>query len=205
MILIEENFDGIVAESCVEGKKTYLTGVMMEWGVRNRNGRIYTRSDMEKAVSMVNEAAKNGHHILAELDHPNTLEVKLKNVSHRLMEMEIRGNQVLGKAEVLTMHPNGAILKSLLDHKVAVGVSSRGGGTVNESTGEVSNYSFITIDAVATPSCRSARPETIQESLELYGRGNVVRDLAESVIHDQTAQKYFMEEMRKFILTIQAK
>lgn len=205
MILVEENFGGIITESCEEGKKTYLSGVMMEWGVRNRNGRIYKREDMEKAVSMVNEAAKNGQHILAELDHPNTLEVRLANVSHRLMELQIKGNQVIGKAEVLTMHPNGAILKSLLDHKVAVGVSSRGGGHVNESTGEVSNFSFVTIDAVATPSCATARPATILESLEMYGRGKVITDLAESVIHDKAAQKYFVEEMRKFINSIQPK
>lgn len=205
MILVEENFGGIVTESCQEGKKTYLSGVMMEWGVRNRNGRIYKREDMEKAVAMVNEAASKGQHILAELDHPNTLEVKLENVSHRLIELQIKGNQVYGKAEVLAMHPKGAILKSLLDHKVAVGVSSRGGGHVNESTGEVSNFSFVTIDAVATPSCVTARPTTIMESLELYGRGKVITDLSESVIHDKSAQKYFVEEMRKFINSIQSK
>lgn len=205
MILVEENFGNIITESCNDGKKTYLSGVMMEWGVRNRNNRIYSRSDMETAVNMVNEAAAKGQHILAELDHPNTLEVKLENVSHRLLEMKIQGNQVIGKAEVLTMHPKGAILKSLLDHKVSVGVSSRGGGHVNESTGEVSNFSFVTIDAVATPSCRTARPATIMESLEMYGRGKVIHDLSESVIHDQAAQKYFVEEMRKFINSIQSK
>lgn len=205
MILVEENFGNIITESCNEGKRTYLSGVMMEWGVRNRNNRTYSRSDMEKAVTMVNEAAAAGQHILAELDHPNTLEVKLENVSHRLLELKIQGNQVIGKAEVLTMHPKGAILKSLLDHKVSVGVSSRGGGHVNESTGEVSNFSFVTIDAVATPSCRTARPTTIMESLEMYGRGKVIHDLSESVIHDQAAQKYFVEEMRKFINSIQSK
>lgn len=204
MILVEENFGGLITESCQEGKKTYLSGVMMEWGVRNRNGRIYKREDMEKAVAAVNEAAKLGHHILAELDHPNTLEIKLENVSHRLMELEIRGNQVYGKAEVLTKHPKGAILKSLLDHGVNVGVSSRGGGHVNESTGEVSNFSFVTIDAVATPSCRTARPATIMESLEIYGRGKVIEDLSESVVHDPKAQKYFYEEMKKFIESIKA-
>lgn len=205
MILVEENFGGIITESCTEGQKTYLTGVMMEWGVRNRNGRIYKKEDMEKAVAMVNEAAANGQHILAELDHPNTLEVRLENVSHRLLELQIKGNQVVGRAEVLTKHPKGAILKSLLDHKVAVGVSSRGGGHVNESTGEVSNFSFVTIDAVATPSCKTARPTTIVESLEMYGRSKVIHDLAESVIHDAAAQKYFLKEMQKFINSIQSK
>lgn len=205
MILVEENFGGIITESCTEGQKTYLTGVMMEWGVRNRNGRIYKKEDMEKAVAMVNEAAANGQHILAELDHPNTLEVRLENVSHRLLELQIKGNQVVGRAEVLTKHPKGAILKSLLDHKVSVGVSSRGGGHVNESTGEVSNFSFVTIDAVATPSCKTARPTTIVESLEMYGRSKVIHDLAESVIHDAAAQKYFLKEMQKFINSIQSK
>lgn len=204
MILIEENFDdvNIINESVDGGKKTYLTGCFMEHSIKNRNGRVYSKEDMEKAVTQINDAARAGRHILCELDHPNTLEVKLENVSHKLLEASMNDTQVWCKAEVLDKHPKGAILKSLAESNVAIGVSSRGGGQVNENTGEVKGFRFICCDAVATPSCRSAYPETIQEQLEMYKRGEIITDLSESLAHDPIAQKYFEIEMRKFIETL---
>jgi hypothetical protein len=199
MILIEENFENIITESSKSEGKTFLAGCFMDYGVKNRNGRSYNESDMRNVVNMINEQASQGTHILSELDHPSVLEVKLKNVSHRLMEAKIDGNQVWCKAEVLRKHPNGAILGALIDEGVRVGMSSRGSGQVNENTGEVKDYRFVCCDAVATPSCRSAYPETIQEQLEFYKKGGVITDLAEAQIHDPVAQMYFQIEMRKFI------
>lgn len=202
MILIEENFEGVLTESASDGKKTYLSGIFMESGNKNRNGRIYDSSEMQREVDKINEAAKRGHYVLGELDHPNSLEIKLENVSHKIVEMTMKGNLVYGKAEIIDKHPKGQILKALVDSGVRVGVSSRGSGQVNESTGIVSNFGLVTVDAVATPSCRSAYPQTIQEQLEYYRKGGYVTELAEAVIHDQAAQKYFQAEMKKFIETL---
>lgn len=202
MILIEENFEGVLTESASDGKKTYLSGIFMESGNKNRNGRIYDSAEMQREVDKINEAAKRGHYVLGELDHPNSLEIKLENVSHKIVEMTMKGNLVYGKAEIIDKHPKGQILKALVDSGVQVGVSSRGSGQVNESTGIVRNFGLVTVDAVATPSCRSAYPQTIQEQLEYYRKGGYVSELAEAVIHDQAAQKYFQAEMKKFIETL---
>lgn len=202
MILIEENFEGILTESASDGKKTYLSGIFMESGNKNRNGRIYDSAEMQREVDKINEAAKRGHFVLGELDHPNSLEIKLENVSHKIVEMTMKGNIVYGKAEIIDKHPKGQILKALADSGIQVGVSSRGSGQVNESTGVVRNFGLVTVDAVATPSCRSAYPQTIQEQLEYYRNGGQISDLAEAVIHDQAAQKYFQREMKKFIETL---
>lgn len=202
MILIEENFEGVLTESASDGKKTYLSGIFMESGNKNRNGRIYDSAEMQREVDKINEAAKRGHYVLGELDHPNSLEIKLENVSHKIVEMTMKGNLVYGKAEIIDKHPKGQILKALVDSGVQVGVSSRGSGQVNESTGIVRNFGLVTVDAVATPSCRSAYPQTIQEQLEYYRKGGYVTELAEAVIHDQAAQKYFQAEMKKFIETL---
>lgn len=202
MILIEENFDGLLTESYQNGKKTYLTGVFAEAVVRNRNGRSYDLKEMTAEVNRFNEMAMAGNGVLGELDHPSVLEVRLKNVSHRIVEMKMVGNQAIGKAEILESHPNGQILKGLIKDRVRIGVSTRGSGQVNESTGQVTNFGMVTVDAVATPSCRSAYPETIQEQLEMHKRGEILYGLAESVIHDPMAQKYFEIEMRKFIQTL---
>lgn len=201
MILVETNFNKLLTESDVEGKKLYIKGIFMECESKNRNGRIYKREEMQREVDKANAKLSSGEDILGELDHPNQLEVKLENVSHAIRELNLEGNVVLGKAEVLKT-PKGMILQSLLESGIKVGVSSRASGSVNESTGEVSNFNFVTIDTVATPSVQSAIPETIWESLDMYKRGTLIEDLAEAIRYDTTAQKYFKEEIEKFIKSL---
>jgi len=201
MILIEENFNvqTLNEEMSDSGeKKLYLAGTFMTWGAKNRNGRIYEESDLKLAVDTINEAAQSNRHILSELDHPSSLEIKLENVAMRIMEARMDGKNVYCKAEILPT-PKGKILSSLVESGVRVGVSSRGSGSVNESTGKVSNYRFITVDAVATPSAHDAYPETLKEQLEMSNQGKIVTDLSEAVVNDAMAQKYFEIEMRKFI------
>lgn len=202
MIIIEENFqdiNGLITEGDGDGdKKFYLRGVFAEAETKNRNGRQYSLSDMTKEVARIDEAAKTNRHVLGELDHPNTLEVKLKNVSHRIVEMKMDGTRAIGKAEILRNHPNGQIAMGLMKDNVQLGVSTRGSGKVNGS-GIVEGFNLVTVDIVATPSARSAYPETIQEQLELYNRGEIITDLSEAVLYDSAAQKYFEAEMKKFI------
>ncbi len=199
MILTESNFQGILAESDSEGKKLYLKGVFMEAETRNRNGRIYALSEIGRAANKVNEHADNGRFILGELDHPSTLEVKLENVSHKLLSVRMNGNQAIGKAEVLTLHPKGKILEALIKSGINVGVSTRGAGDVHPTTGIVEGFEMITIDAVATPSA-NAYPQSVNEALDMYARGVEVSNLAEAVTHDVAAQKYFNDEIQKFLV-----
>lgn len=207
MILIEEHFGNLIKENAGDGdaKKTYLKGIFMEAEQQNRNGRVYDIKEMQSQVERVNESAKLGRHILGELDHPDRIEVKLENVSHKIEELWMEGNNVYGKALILEKHPKGQILKALVESDVNIGVSSRGTGSVNESDGRVSNFNLSTIDAVATPSARSAYPESIMEQLQMNRRGHVIEDLSEAVIHDPMAQKYFAIEMKKFIETLRSK
>lgn len=201
MLLVENTLDGIetLTEAAGDGKKTYLRGIFMEAAVKNRNGRVYKQDEMLREVERVQMAADTGHHILGELDHPDSSsEVKLKNVSHKIVELRMEGNRAIGKAEILERTTAGGILKGLVDSGVRVGVSSRARGSLGND-GEVSNFALLTIDAVAMPSARTAYPESIMESLEMYRRGEIVTDLAESIIHDRAAQKYFSKEMKKFI------
>lgn len=201
MILIEEKFDDVspLMESVKDGKKLYLKGIFAEAESKNQNGRIYDLNEMKAQVQRINDQAKLGRFVLGELDHPSVLEIKLENVSHKIVEMWMEGNNAYGKAEIIEGHPKGQILKSLIESGIQVGVSTRGSGQVNESSGRVNNFKMITVDAVATPSARSAYPETIEEQLSMYKRGEIVTDLSEAVINDAIAQKYFQLEMRKFI------
>jgi hypothetical protein len=74
-----------------------------------------------------------------------------------------------------------------------LGVSTRGSGNVNE--GKVSQFNLVTVDVVATPSAPDAYPSHVME--ELMGNKKIMT-LAESVIHDEKAQKYFKKELAIF-------
>lgn len=204
MILTEQNMDGIetITESAKDGKKLYLKGVFMEAEKKNRNGRVYRLEEMKREIDRHSAQFAEGNYMLGTLDHESGLEISLKNVSHKITELKMQGNQVIGKAEILEKTQAGSILKGLVESGVKVGVSSRGKGQLNES-GAVSNFHLVTIDAVAVPSAQNAYPESIMESLEAYKRGEIVNDLAEAVIYDKKAQKYFLEEMTKFINAMQ--
>ena len=88
-------------------------------------------------------------------------EAAIKIVSLRMDE-----DFAVGKAKVLEYMPNGKMLAGLLQD-VRMGVSSRGVGDVDESTGIVeSNFHLITIDAVYGPSCSDAYVNAVNESYE---------------------------------------
>lgn len=206
MIIIEENFDSQVLLMEASGeKKTYLEGVMAEAEKKNRNGRIYDLKEITQVSNMINAAAEKGQHILGTLDHEPTLEVKLENVSHRLIRSEMKENQMICRAEIIEKHPKGAIAKALIDSGIKLGMSTRGAGSVNENTGRVNNYRFVTIDLVATPSCASAYPESITEALKMNQSGMNLMEMSENYYKDPIAQKYFQIELKKFIDSLSTK
>lgn len=92
----------------------------------------------------------------------------------------------------------GNIAKALLKAGAKLGVSSRGSGNVNES-GRVSDFDIVTIDIVAQPSAPDAYPKTIYESLFNMRGGAVLHDIAASVTHDKSAEKYLLKSIQGFI------
>ena len=198
MYLTESNFSNIIAEANADDKKLYLKGVFMEASTPNRNGREYKYSEIERAVQKVSDAAAAGRHILGQLDHPQTLKIQAENVSHKIMEMYMQGNQAIGKAQIIETIPKGQIAKGLIEAGVQLGVSSRGSGSVNESTGIVEGFDMVTVDIVVNPSA-NAYPESVMEHLEYFQQRNELMNLAEAVIHDKHAQSYFDKEIIKFI------
>jgi hypothetical protein len=80
-----------------------------------------------------------------------------------------------------------------------LGVSSRGSGNVNESTGYVSDFEIITIDAVCQPSAPNAYPIPVYEGLLNSRHGYKTLELAEEINHDPRTQKFLAEQISKFI------
>jgi translation initiation factor RLI1 len=202
-ILIEELSPaqaGIITESSPDGKNMWLNGIFMQADIKNRNGRVYPIMEIQAAVNSGQRIISESNGIMGELDHPQSLSINLDRVSHIITEIGMVGSNAIGKAKLLST-PMGNIAKELSNSQVALGVSSRGAGNVNESSGQVSSFMFVTVDIVAQPSAPGAIPTSVLESLELATNGKEIIHLAEQVKHDPVAQAYFKKEIMKFLET----
>ena len=189
----------VESEEGANGSKSlYMKGIFIEGGVKNANQRVYPVNEIEKAVSTINEQIKGGYSVLGEVDHPDDLKINLDRVSHMISEMWMDGPCGHGKLKILPT-PMGEMVKSMLEAGVKLGVSSRGSGDVNESSGHVSNFDIVTVDIVAQPSAPHAYPKAIYESLMNMRGGQAVFDTAKDAVHDQKVQKYLREGIQRLI------
>lgn len=143
--------------------KVVLEGVFAEFGIENRNGRIYEEREYLPHLEYLKKDMTNGN-LLGELDHPERFEVALGNVSHRISELwyDQSARQVKGRIEILDT-PKGIIAKSLLEAGVPLSISSRAAGTVNEDK-TVQIQQIYTYDLVAKPGFESAQLKSVTES-----------------------------------------
>lgn len=148
-----------------------VTGLFQKGDQQNANGRVYSTKDvLTPAVRQIEEDV-SGRAVLGEYDHPSDAKIHLDRVSHLITKIWMDGPKVYGEAEVLHKTPCGAALRGLFEHKVRVGISSRGVGDMEvvEHAGQeyyrvLPGYAFVTWDAVAEPSVSGAILN-IQESL----------------------------------------
>lgn len=179
------------------GKDLYMEGIFVQGGVRNQNQRVYPVDEIGRAVKSLREKISGGYSVLGEADHPDDLNINLDRVSHMIVDMNMRGNDGIGKLKMLPT-PMGNICKTLLESGVKLGVSSRGSGNVDDS-GNVSEFEIITVDIVANPSAPDAYPDPIYEQIMNHRRGHTIWDVASSMKHDTKAQKYLQNEVINFI------
>ncbi len=190
-LLTEDASDG-------KGKDLYLKGICIEGGVKNANQRVYPISEIQKAVSQINEQLKTGNSVLGEVDHPDDLKINLDRVSHMITSMWMDGHAGYGKLKILPT-PMGNLVKTMLESGVKLGVSSRGSGNVNESSGQVSDFEIITVDVVAQPSAPNAYPKAIYEGLMNMRHGHRALEIAGEAGEDQRVQKYLKEQVTRLI------
>ena len=179
-------------------KNIYLNGILMQADVRNGNKRVYPLEEISRAVDLIQQRISEGHYIMGELNHPDSLSIDLSRVSHAITEIKMDGANAVGKCKLLNT-PMGNIAKGLLEGGIKLGVSSRGTGNVTNE-GFVSDFNFVTVDIVATPSAPNAYPNMIKEAVE----NQKIITLAEAVVHDKAAQKHFQKEIFKFIEAVSA-
>ena len=145
-----------------------VEGVMQRAVAQNQNGRTYSKEIlMREAERYMNEFVKNGN-AFGELDHPESPVVELKNASHVVKDLYWKGNDLMGKVELLNT-PAGNIVKEIIKAGHTIGISSRGTGSVqqtNEGTLEVQDdFELVCWDFVSNPSTHGAfmNPIALQE------------------------------------------
>jgi len=150
--------------------KLIVSGVLQRAEAKNQNERIYPKEVlMREAKKYANEFIAE-RRALGELDHPDSSVVNLNNVSHNVLEMAWKGDDLVGKVEVLGT-PSGNILKELFKSGIRLGISSRGMGSVKEVMREGGNtlevqpdFELIAFDFVSNPSTHGAFLSPVNES-----------------------------------------
>ena len=201
---IEHNLELIVEED-KKGKKTYMIeGIFAQAEKKNRNGRIYPKVIMEKAVGKYNKDFVSNGRAVGELNHPSGPTINLDRVSHLVTEMKFQGNDVVGKAKILDT-PNGTIAKQLLDGGVKLGVSTRGmGSLMNQNNVAVvkDDYILNAVDIVQDPSAPGAFVNGIMEGVEWVWNNGIIEQKAieqmETEIKNAPRSDRYATEVREF-------
>ncbi len=161
-------FKSVLRESKEKPGTFEVEGVMQRATSENQNGRVYSKAILEReAKKYVTEFVDNGN-AFGELDHPESPVVSLKNASHIVKELYWKGNDLMGKVELLNT-PAGNIVKEIIRAGHTIGISSRGTGSVNqtnEGTLEVQpDFELVCWDFVSNPSTHGAfmNPVALQE------------------------------------------
>ena len=188
----------IVTESANEGKDLYMKGICIQGGVKNANQRVYPVTEISNAVKQLNDQISVGNSVLGEVDHPDDLKINLDRVSHMIESMWMDGPNGFGKLKILPT-PMGQLVKTMLESNVKLGVSSRGSGEVNESTGNVAGFEIVTVDVVAQPSAPNAYPKAIYEGLLNMHNGHTVLEMAKEASGNAKVQKYLKDEVMRLI------
>ena len=175
-------FKSVLKESKDRPGVYEVEGVMQRAVSENQNGRVYKKEILEReAEKYVKEFVKRGN-AFGELDHPESPIVSLKNASHIVKELYWKGNDLMGRVELLNT-PSGNIVKEIIKAGHTIGISSRGTGAVqqtNEGTLEVQpDFELVCWDFVSNPSTHGAfmNPVALQEAKtkkDKFGKLNTI-------------------------------
>ena len=186
-LLIEVTpFNSILRESKEKPGVYEVEGIMQRAVSKNQNGRTYSKAILEReSKKYMDEFVKNGN-AFGELDHPESPIVSLKNASHIVKELWWKGNDLMGRVELLNT-PAGNIVKEIIKAGHTIGISSRGTGSVtqtNEGTLEVQpDFELVCWDFVSNPSTHGAfmNPISLQEGKQKVnkysGLDSIINDI----------------------------
>ena len=101
----------------------------------NKNGRIYSSEVLKDFLD---------NEYYGGIGFPQNTIVDLGRVSHKIYDLRIEEDILVGEVEILST-PNGEILKSMLSEIV---FRPRGIGNINGQSKQVENFQLLSFDAI---------------------------------------------------------
>src|SRR6056300_177496 len=180
-------FKSVLKESKDRPGVYEVEGVMQRAVAENQNGRVYSKAILEREASKYTKEFVERGNAFGELDHPETPVVSLKNASHVVKKLYWKGNDLMGRVELLNT-PAGNIVKEIIKAGHTIGISSRGTGSVeqtNEGKLEVQpDFELVCWDFVSNPSTHGAfmNPVALQEAKSKVNKFDKVNNIINDIL-----------------------
>lgn len=134
--------------------------------VKNRNGRIYSKSEWIREIEKYKGLIELGMSI-GENNHPNSTNIDLNNVGIHILDVWWKENVLYGKIKIPVSKgyiksgicsTSADRIANLMSHDIRISCSSRGVGEVYKKHGDiyVKDFNLLCWDTVHTPSVQEA-------------------------------------------------
>ena len=172
-----------VSEAAAPQGMMRLEGVFGVCGIKNQNNRVYDKKNYGKMVESLQEVIKTTG-CPGELEHPNSMNINLENVSHKIEDIQMNEDGTITGTILLLNTPKGQIAQAIVEGGLPLYISSRGAGTITNE-GKVTLSTIKTYDLVGTPGFSQAKLTLKQnqtlECLNESAEGNEIWAVVEGV------------------------
>lgn len=129
--------------------------ILGELDYPNRDGIIYPKKEMEKAIKSWKENGKKFGELNPNYEHKKS-EITLGNISHKVKDIYIDGDEVFAKVQLYDT-PSGNIVKNIIDAGLDLKFAPRIFGNIKRikkgpgkysKRKEIRNIELVTVDII---------------------------------------------------------